>query len=205
MALSLRAEQKSINTIYAGGDDVYVIPNYQRPYSWNRDVCYQLYSDITEAFLKREDYFIGNIVMARGSDEKKRPNVVDGQQRLITLWLFLKVLTLLHPDKSRLRRTLQVESLLSDLDEPRICSYVFEHEDQKNILSVLEYDMDDLKNMYSEFADSKGYISLNKCSRIEANALYIGKWLGEFYNKLNDNTKKEEFLTYFLEHVYPLK
>lgn len=204
MALSLRAEQKSINTIYAGGDDVYVIPNYQRPYSWNRDVCYQLYSDITEAFLNREDYFIGNIVMARGSDDKKRPNVVDGQQRLITLWLFLKVLTLLHPDKSRLRRTLQVESLLSDLDEPRICSYVFEHEDQKNIQSVLEYDLDDLKNLYNEYADPKGYISLDKCSRIEANTLYIGRWLGEFYNKLNDSIKKEDFLTYFLEHVYLL-
>ena len=104
MALSLRAEQKSINSIYAGGDDVYVIPNYQRPYSWGKDVCYQLYSDITDAFLSKDDYFIGNVVMAKGMDDKKRPNVVDGQQRLITLWLFLKVLTLLHPEKNRLKR-----------------------------------------------------------------------------------------------------
>ena len=124
MALSLRAEQKSVYSIYTNGDDVYVIPSYQRPYSWNKDVCYQLYSDITDAFLKNEDYFIGNIVMARGRDDKKRPNIVDGQQRLITLWLFLKVLTLLHPDKGRLRRTLEAESLLNDDDEPRICSLI---------------------------------------------------------------------------------
>ena len=204
MALSLRAEQKSINSIYAGGDEVYVIPNYQRPYSWGKDVCYQLYSDITDAFLSKDDYFIGNIVMAKGMDDKKRPNVVDGQQRLITLWLFLKVLTLLHPEKNRLKRTLVVESLLSDEDEPRIFSKVFEHKDQDNIATVLGYTLGDFKKRYEEYADSKGNIHIGECSRIEANALYIYKWLSEFYVRLNDSAKNEEFLMFFLEHVYLL-
>ena len=205
MALSLRAEQKSINSIYAGGDEVYVIPNYQRPYSWGKDVCYQLYSDITDAFLGREDYFIGNIVMAKGLDDKKRPNVVDGQQRLITLWLFLKVFTLLHPDKNRLKRTLVVESLLSDEDEPRIHSKVYEHKDQENIVTVLGYTLDDFRTQYDKHADSKGNIQIGgECSRIEANALYIYKWLSEFYNRLSDSKKKDEFLMFFLEHVYLL-
>lgn len=204
MALSLRAEQKSINSIYAGGDEVYVIPNYQRPYSWGKDVCYQLYSDITDAFLSKDDYFIGNIVMAKGLDDKKRPNVVDGQQRLITLWLFLKVLTLLHPDKNRLQRTLVVQSLLSDNDEPRINSKVYEHKDQENILTVLKYTVDDFNKQYEKYADSKGNIQIGECSRIEANALYIFKWLSEFYGRLEDNAQKEEFLTFFIEHVYLL-
>lgn len=204
MALSLRAEQKSINSIYAGGDEVYVIPNYQRPYSWGKDVCYQLYSDITDAFLSKDDYFIGNIVMAKGMDDKKRPNVVDGQQRLITLWLFLKVLTLLHPEKNRLKRTLVVESLLSDEDEPRIFSKVYEHKDQDNIATVLGYTLGDFKKRYEEYADSKGNIYIGECSRIEANALYIYKWLSEFYARLNDSAKNEEFLMFFLEHVYLL-
>lgn len=204
MALSLRAEQKSINSIYAGGDEVYVIPNYQRPYSWGKDVCYQLYSDITDAFLSKDDYFIGNVVMAKGMDDKKRPNVVDGQQRLITLWLFLKVLTLLHPEKNRLKRTLVVESLLSDEDEPRIFSKVFEHKDQDNIATVLGYTLGDFKKRYEEYADSKGNIHIGECSRIEANALYIYKWLSEFYVRLNDSAKNEEFLMFFLEHVYLL-
>lgn len=204
MALSLRAEQKSINSIYAGGDEVYVIPNYQRPYSWGKDVCYQLYSDITDAFLSKDDYFIGNIVMAKGMDDKKRPNVVDGQQRLITLWLFLKVLTLLHPEKNRLKRTLVVESLLSDEDEPRIFSKVYEHKDQDNIATVLGYTLGDFKKRYEEYADSKGNIHIGECSRIEANALYIFKWLSEFYVRLNDSAKNEEFLMFFLEHVYLL-
>lgn len=204
MALSLRAEQKSINSIYAGGDDVYVIPNYQRPYSWGKDVCYQLYNDITDAFLEKDDYFIGNIVMAKGWDDKKRPNVVDGQQRLITLWLFLKVLTLLHPDKIRLKRTLVVESLLSDEDEPRILSKVYEHKDQDNIVTVLGYTLEDFKKQYDRLTDSKGNVQIGECSRIEANALYIYKWLRDFYERLNDSSKTEEFLSFFLDHVYLL-
>ena len=35
MALSLRAEQKSITDLFTSGEDIYVIPEYQRPYSWN--------------------------------------------------------------------------------------------------------------------------------------------------------------------------
>lgn len=204
MALSLRAEQKNIYSIFTSGDDVYVIPNYQRPYSWSRDVCYQLFSDIAEAFLNEEDYFIGNIVMARGRDDKKRPNIVDGQQRLITLWLFLKVLTLLHPNKSRLSRTLEAESLLDDADEPRICSLVFEHEDQKNIETVLKYGLGDFNQHYYYYADSKGFIRPGRCSRIESNALFIWKWMSEFYDRLNEDRKKDDFLSYFLEHVYLL-
>lgn len=204
MALSLRAEQKSINSIYAGGDEVYVIPNYQRPYSWGKDVCYQLYRDITDAFLNKDDYFIGNIVMAKGMDDKKQPNIVDGQQRLITLWLFLKVLTLLHPNKTRLQRTLVVQSLLNEEDEPRIISNVYEHNDQKNILSILYYNIDDFKTKYSEYVDSKGYIQIEKCSRIEANALYIYHWLSEFYERQEYDEKNESFLKFFLEQVYLL-
>lgn len=51
MALSLRAEQKSITNLFNSGEDVYVIPEYQRPYSWNKDTCFQFYTDITNAFL----------------------------------------------------------------------------------------------------------------------------------------------------------
>lgn len=63
MALSLRAEQKSITNLFNSGEDVYVIPEYQRPYSWNKDTCFQFYTDITNAFLDGKDYFVGNIII----------------------------------------------------------------------------------------------------------------------------------------------
>ena len=205
MALSLRAQQKSIMNLFNNGEDIYVIPEYQRPYSWNKDTCYQFYSDITSAFLQDKDYFVGNIIMARSDDEeKKKPNVVDGQQRLITLWLFVKVLTVLHPEKTRLARLLQVESVLSDKSVPRICSKVYEHVDQDNIKSVLGYESRDFENEWSSHLKNKYDLDELKISRIEANALYIYKWLKEFYDNIGDSEQQVRFLNFFLERVYLL-
>lgn len=205
MALSLRAEQKSITNLFNSGEDIYVIPEYQRPYSWNKDTCYQFYSDITNAFLNDKDYFVGNIIMARSNMETSRPNVVDGQQRLITLWLFTKVLTILHPDKSRLVRLLEVESVLSDNSLPRIDSKVYEHDDQKNIESVLSYSLETFENLWLEISNVKHKLeNEKKYSSIEINALYLYKWMSEFYDNLRHPEKKTEFLVYFLERVYLL-
>lgn len=205
MALSLRAEQKNITNLFNSGEDIYVIPEYQRPYSWNTDTCYQFFTDITNAFLDGKDYFVGNIIMARSNMETNKPNVVDGQQRLITLWLFIKVLTVLHPDKSRLVRLLEVESVLSDNSLSRIDSKVYEHDDQKNIESVLSYTLDTFKSIWQVAVNSKQEVlDEKKYSRIEANVFYLFKWMSEFYNNLGDSDKKTKFLIYFLEHVYLL-
>lgn len=205
MALSLRAEQKSILNLFNNGEDIYVIPKYQRPYSWNKDTCYQFYSDITSAFLQDKDYFVGNIIMARSDDEeKKKPNIVDGQQRLITLWLFVKVLTVLHPEKTRLARLLQVESVLSDKSVPRIWSKVYEHVDQENIKTVLKYDRQHFEYEWSSHLKNKYDLDELKISRIEANALYIYKWLKEFYDNIGDSEQQVRFLNFFLERVYLL-
>ena len=203
MALSLRAEQKSITDLFTSGEDIYVIPEYQRPYSWNKDSCYQFYLDITSAFVQNTDYFIGNIVMARGNEDKKRPCVVDGQQRLITLWIWIKVMTLLHPDKVRLKRLLEVESVLSDFSLPRINSNVYEHDDQKNLESVMAFEVDSLRNMMC-YLNNKVDIGESVLSRIEANALYLYVWMSEFYGNLTDQKQKIAFLEFFLERVYLL-
>lgn len=204
MALSLRAEQKSITDLFTSGEDIYVIPEYQRPYSWNKDTCYQFYLDITSAFLQNTDYFIGNIVMARGNEDRKKPCVVDGQQRLITLWIWIKVMTLLHPDKVRLNRLLEVESVLSDVSLPRINSKVYEHDDQTNLESVMAFETESIRQTIGLYNLNKGDIGESALSRIEANALYLFTWMSEFYDNLSEQNRKISFLEFFLERVYLL-
>lgn len=204
MALSLRAEQKSITDLFTSGEDIYVIPEYQRPYSWNKDTCYQFYLDITSAFLQNTDYFIGNIVMARGNEDRKKPCVVDGQQRLITLWIWIKVMTLLHSDKVRLKRLLEVESVLSDVSLPRINSKVYEHDDQTNLESVMAFDVESIRHTIGLYNLNKGDIGESALSRIEANALYLYTWMSEFYDNLSEQHQKIAFLEFFLERVYLL-
>lgn len=104
MALNLNAEQKSILNIFANVE--YLIPNYQRPYSWDEQNCQILWDDLFNVFEdssmgneKDDGYFLGNIVLARGNDNKGYCEVIDGQQRLITIVLLAKALSL-YDDKN---------------------------------------------------------------------------------------------------------
>ena len=139
MALYLSAEQKNLKSLFSN-DDRYIIPSYQRHYSWTMEECKQLYDDVLEAFESNTDsYFLGNIVLAEG-EKDDRPEVVDGQQRLITLWLYLKSLCILQPNNNRLKRMIQVESYEEESTSDylsKISSDVFEVKDQMQIDEVL--------------------------------------------------------------------
>jgi len=67
----------------------YLVPDYQREYVWKDKNVYQLLEDIYEEFNndKKSEYFIGSIVVCESDD--KRYEVIDGQQRLTTLFLTL--------------------------------------------------------------------------------------------------------------------
>jgi len=78
-------------------DYSFVIPNYQRPYSWKMDQSGQLLDDLTYFAFQEDDfnelkpYFIGSIVLIKEVDNPLA-KVVDGQQRLTTLTILLAVL-----------------------------------------------------------------------------------------------------------------
>lgn len=70
------------------------IPAYQRPYRWEPATALQLLDDITHALhdTQRPDvpYVLGAVILHREDPQPQRPlNVVDGQQRLLTLRMLL--------------------------------------------------------------------------------------------------------------------
>lgn len=69
----------------------YVIPLYQRNFSWRREQIEQLLQDIYGAFKnKQSHYYIGSLVVLKRSNGDFE--VIDGQQRLTTLSLVTKIL-----------------------------------------------------------------------------------------------------------------
>lgn len=66
------------------------IPSYQRPYKWTQEHIEKLWSDIKENIPKEGMYRLGTIVLHH--DEKDVLNIVDGQQRTLTLVLLIKAL-----------------------------------------------------------------------------------------------------------------
>ncbi|NKB77957.1 MAG: DUF262 domain-containing protein [Gammaproteobacteria bacterium] len=103
----------------------YVIPRYQRPYSWGNDNAEQLIDDIYQSFKSNEkEYFIGSMICINKGDNSFE--VVDGQQRLTTLSLIVSQLSKAVKDKNpRLSEDLQMRVLPVDVysnktHEPRL-------------------------------------------------------------------------------------
>jgi len=72
----------------------FIIPEYQRGYSWNITQCDKLWQDI-EVFIESggtDPYFFGTIIVDCSEDNKFK--LIDGQQRTTTFFLLLKALLL---------------------------------------------------------------------------------------------------------------
>lgn len=81
-------------------DGIYKIPNYQRQYSWTNDQLEALWDDLYEAYQNKtvdnDCYFLGSIVVV--NDGKGYFELIDGQQRITTLMIFMNVLVKDFPE-----------------------------------------------------------------------------------------------------------
>ena len=73
------------------GTKQFIIPAFQRDYSWTSEQCQQMWNDIMRAGSTDGDHFIGSFVYVAGNTAAVFSSwlVVDGQQRLTTLTLLL--------------------------------------------------------------------------------------------------------------------
>lgn len=71
-------------------DAQYIVPLYQRAYAWGEKEIVQLIHDVY--YMEQDDdanYYLGSLIVSRSDDEYE---VIDGQQRLTTLFIILKCL-----------------------------------------------------------------------------------------------------------------
>ena len=82
----------------------YKIPEYQRPYVWDDEQVIALLEDVSSAqqFTQDSEYFLGSIVFhSKLSESKQYKNndLLDGQQRLTTLYMLMAVIRDLSEDE----------------------------------------------------------------------------------------------------------
>lgn len=90
----MQAKEIKINQFLSSQGTKFIIPVYQRNYDWKQKQCQQLLSDI-ENINPKLGYFIGSVVHKSKSNltEIRELVIIDGQQRLTTLTLFLYVIS----------------------------------------------------------------------------------------------------------------
>lgn len=84
--MKIESRDTSIGDLLTSG--YYVIPRFQRPYSWDSENISDFWNDTVVN--KAPDYFIGSMVVYTLGERKF--GVVDGQQRLTTIMILLSVL-----------------------------------------------------------------------------------------------------------------
>lgn len=97
--MNIEVNEKAIRTLFS--DDFWFnIPSYQRPYVWGKDNIIDLLDDIVYAFKynPQDKYFLGSLVLQEKN--KYEYDILDGQQRLTTLCIFMAVLRDLAKDSS---------------------------------------------------------------------------------------------------------
>ncbi len=83
--MKIEAEIKNLKKILVDDEKFYQIPDYQRPYSWDKDNLADLIDDLVSAYIlnKKETYFCGSLVLVN-SESDSRFDIIDGQQRTTT-------------------------------------------------------------------------------------------------------------------------
>ncbi|MBH0296606.1 DUF262 domain-containing protein [Helicobacter pylori] len=149
----------------------FVIPIYQRLYSWGKEQCEQLWDDIIKigGNDKMNGHFIGSILYARVDDTHSSPLlIIDGQQRLTTITLLFIALRNHLSDEVKCK---EMESYLINSDEKG---------DKKFRLILSESDKDTLLSLIDKDRRKPSEPSL----KIMENFKLFEKWINENTDKL---------------------
>jgi hypothetical protein len=115
---TLLTNEQEGNKVLLSGDKKYLIPIYQRPYSWDAVQIGKLIGDIFKSYwgtdhtIIKEPMFIGTMQLSYPEGEVQE--IIDGQQRTTTFLLLFKVLKEKYPDSPALA-ALQLDWLRTDV------------------------------------------------------------------------------------------
>ena len=154
-----------------GGEIEFVIPVYQRNYSWEIEQCEKLLDDIRKLYEdERKGHFLGSIVAKSEMDVKRniKYTIIDGQQRLTSIFLMIKAFLRVYGEKLEILDKFVKRDLEETLADPRNKDNKLRLYPVKNDSSVFEKIMFD-KN-----------IEMDKESRMAINFQYFVKYFQDF-------------------------
>ncbi|TPH88719.1 DUF262 domain-containing protein [Helicobacter pylori] len=120
----------------------FVIPIYQRLYSWEKEQCKQLWDDIIKigGNDKMDGHFIGSILYAGVDDTHSSPLlIIDGQQRLTTITLLFIALRNRSSDEVK-RKKMESYLINSGNDGDKKFRLILSESDKDTLLSLIDKD-----------------------------------------------------------------
>ena len=196
MGSKITGKEYSLNKIFSKEFDYY-IPAYQRPYAWTEEETETLFDDLYEFFIdeQNDNYFLGSIVLIK-EDDKPHADVIDGQQRLTTLTIFMAVVAShLSGDKQTncMSYVREAGNVLEGLEPlPRLH---LRDKDKKFFNKYIQnLKIDDLKKIDKETLENESQV------HIKENCELLIRKFGEKFG--NEETKIIKFCRFLLKRCY---
>ena len=153
----MQVKEIPIYQFLEGSDKRFIIPVYQRDYSWTKKNCQKLWDDmLILANSQRPDHFLGTIVGIVSNYAEYV--IIDGQQRLTTISIFL--LSLHNFLKNKIDKSEEENRLESQLLEFLIDKY---SKDQARRIRLKPNKQDEVffNNLFKDSEEKKSEISSN--------------------------------------------
>ncbi|WP_083252664.1 DUF262 domain-containing protein [Haladaptatus sp. W1] len=138
--MDIDATESTVQGVFAN-KSTYTVPDYQRPYSWEKEQWKDFWTDLNT--IKGTTHFLGSIVLIKhdqGFNQLAELEVVDGQQRLTTISLLFRAM------QSQYDNVGDPNSIKELIDD----EYLFERDDSNNKhakLSLSQYDGGDYEHI----------------------------------------------------------
>ncbi|GAA8619292.1 DUF262 domain-containing protein [Helicobacter pylori] len=194
----VEVELKKLHQILVDSEYFYQVPDYQRPYVWDKDHLGALIDDLVGSYTnnKEDQYFCGSIVIAENQKDN-RWDVVDGQQRLTSFIILACTILKLYKNS------------LGQKSEAFIKESIYDrHDEEKERLKFLT--AQNYNNIFEntvlnhlEFEDNIKKSELNK--KFEENTYLRNAY--HFKELLNESVENgsisdiDNFVEWFYEHI----
>ena len=174
------AGKRTINDIF-NGNRILEVPFFQRAYVWDISQWERLLEDMENVSLNNKPYFLGSVILKQqptntGNVIGDKRTLIDGQQRLTTLSIFFKVLSLKLNDDYEFNRMFKIRDLIAiqhnhnDIDA---------YERVMNLKDLEDLtDKDNITRAYSYFKEKMNIEKLN-INNILSKILFVGIDLSE--------------------------
>lgn len=178
----MQAKEGFFYELLSGKEKKFCVPVYQRKYSWNLSNCKRFYDDLTnivEKNLKR--YYFGSIVFFdKNTGEYNSYSIVDGQQRITTVLLFLKAIYNVIKFENKQNKNEDGSETISLVEISNEFFYVNPYKPE-HLLDIKLKSIDEDNQIFNALFKKN---EINKKSLIGQNYLY-------FYNELKNKSIKE--------------
>ena len=139
----------TLNQLFSSGNEQFLVPAYQRRYSWKEKQVNELFDDIN-LLINNDTHFLGSIVCLTDSHTAgiNILEIVDGQQRITTLMLFLKAIQERYVELESDEDVRQIDNLIfcRGLDRKQRNKTILGDLDKDDYQYLMNIDLDRVKN-----------------------------------------------------------